>query len=208
MAKGRRKRATAGTRRGPATPGADYDSPWKDALDRYFERCLAFFFPHIHAEIDWSRGYEMLDKELQPIIRRAERGRLYVDKLVKVWLEDGQERWILIHIEVQASREGEFAERMHVYNHRIADRYGREVISLAILIDDDPNWRPSRHEYIGTRGRSGWPRGCTIGAWPRRTCAGCSISSTGSWSCRSPWSIACGTKPRPTSRRSVCRSST
>ena len=36
---------------------------------------------------------------------------------------------------------------MHVYNHRIFDRYGREVISLAILADDDPGWRPTRYEY-------------------------------------------------------------
>ena len=36
---------------------------------------------------------------------------------------------------------------MYVYNHRIFDRYDREVISLAILADDDPDWRPSRYEY-------------------------------------------------------------
>jgi hypothetical protein len=107
---------------------------------------MAFFFPHAHAEIDWTRGYEMLDKELQPIVRRAETGRRFVDKLVKVWLRDGQERWLLIHIEVQGSKEGEFPRRMHVYNHRIFDRYDQEVVSLAILADDDPAWRPSRYE--------------------------------------------------------------
>jgi hypothetical protein len=36
---------------------------------------------------------------------------------------------------------------MHVYNHRIFDHYDREVISLAILADDDPAWRPGRYEY-------------------------------------------------------------
>ena len=60
----------------------------------------------------------MLDKELQPIVRQAEHGRRYVDKLVKVWLKDGEERWLLIHIEVQTRKEGEFPERMYVYNHR------------------------------------------------------------------------------------------
>jgi hypothetical protein len=128
------------------SPGADYDSPWKEALDHYFEPCMAFFFPRAHADIDWSRGYEMLDKELQPIVRKAATGRRYVDKLVEVWLRDGQEQWLLIHIEVQARKEGDFPVRMHVYNHRIADRYGREVISLAILADDDPAWRPTRYE--------------------------------------------------------------
>jgi len=43
----------------------DYDSPWKDALERYFEAFLLLLFPHIHAQIDWSRGYESLDKEFQ-----------------------------------------------------------------------------------------------------------------------------------------------
>jgi hypothetical protein len=142
MAQHKRSRTTTDRE----TPGSDYDSPWKEALDRYFERCMAFFFPHAHADIDWARGHEMLDKELQPIVRGAKHGRRFVDKLVKVWLKSGEEKWLLIHIEVQGSRESDFPVRMHVYNHRIFDRYGREVVSLAILADDDPNWRPNRYE--------------------------------------------------------------
>ncbi len=116
------RRGTDGRRRGRKSPGADYDSPWKEALDRYLEACLAFFFAAAHAEIDWARGYEALDKELQPIVRHAKHGRRYVDKLVKVWLKSGEEKWLLIHIEVQARKEGEFSRRMYVYNHRIFDR--------------------------------------------------------------------------------------
>jgi hypothetical protein len=143
----KRKQSQRGRPRARRAARTDYDSPWKEALDRYFELCMAFFFPWIHAEIDWTRGYEMLDKELQPIVRRARHGRRYVDKLVKVWLKTGEERWLLIHVEVQGRKEGEFPERMHVYNHRIFDRFGREVISLAILADDDPDWLPRRYEY-------------------------------------------------------------
>jgi hypothetical protein len=146
MANRKPRRGTGDRPKSRKPPGADYDSPWKEALDHFFEACIAFFFPHIHADIDWTRGYEMLDKELQPIVRGARHGRRYVDKLVKVYLEDGRERWILLHIEVQGSKEGGFPERIHVYNHRLFDRYGREVISLAILADDDPDWRPNRYE--------------------------------------------------------------
>ena len=32
----------------------DYDSPWKEALDVYFRAFLAFFYPLIHDDIDWS----------------------------------------------------------------------------------------------------------------------------------------------------------
>jgi hypothetical protein len=126
---------------------ADYDSPWKEALDRYFQFFMAFFFPQAHADIDWARGYEMLDKELQQVVRRARQGRRYVDKLVKVWLRDGAEQWLLIHVEVQTTREGGFPRRMYVYNTRLFDRYDREVISLAVLADDNPGWRPSRFGY-------------------------------------------------------------
>jgi hypothetical protein len=125
----------------------DYDSPWKEALDRYFERFLAFFFPLAHADVDWLRGYETLDGELQKIVPEAQQGRRVVDKLFKVWLRSGEEKWLLIHVEVQSTRDGDFPKRMYVYNYRIFDRYDKEVVSLAILADDDPDWRPSQYGY-------------------------------------------------------------
>jgi hypothetical protein len=41
-------------------PGADFDTPWKEALERYFEPFMDFFFPAAHADIDWTRGYAAL----------------------------------------------------------------------------------------------------------------------------------------------------
>jgi len=40
-------------------------------LDGYFPAFMAFFFPEAHADIDWTRGYESLDTELQQIVRDA-----------------------------------------------------------------------------------------------------------------------------------------
>jgi hypothetical protein len=121
----------------------DYDSPWKEALDAYFEPFLALLFPQIHRQVDWSRGYESLDREFQQVVREAEVGRRYVDKLVKVWTKEGVECWVLIHVEVQTTRDADFPQRMYVYNYRIFDRYNRAVASLAVLADDDANWRPA-----------------------------------------------------------------
>lgn len=126
---------------------SDYDSPWKEALDVYFEPFLAFFFAQAHADIDWRRGYEPLDKELQQIVREGELGRRLVDKLVKVWLTNGQEQWLLIHVEVQTAEETDFARRMYVYNYRLFDRYNQEVVSLAVLGDDNPRWRPDHFSH-------------------------------------------------------------
>ncbi len=48
-------------------PATDFDSPWKEALEQYLPDCLALFLPQTHAEIDWTRGYAFLDKELQQV---------------------------------------------------------------------------------------------------------------------------------------------
>jgi hypothetical protein len=125
----------------------DTDSPWKEILEHYFEPFMALFFSEAHAEIDWERGHEFLDKELQQITREAEIGKRTVDKLVKVWLKDGKETWILVHMEVQSREDLGFEERMFVYHYRIFDRYRRQVVSLAVLADEKEPWRPTEFSY-------------------------------------------------------------
>jgi hypothetical protein len=124
---------------------ADHDSPWKEALDVYFQAFLLLPFPEVHAAIDWSRPVERLDKEFQQLMPRASRGRRTVDKLVKVWRTNGRAAWVLVHVEVQAQRERAFGRRLCVYNCRIFDAYERDVVSLAVLADDDLGWRPGAY---------------------------------------------------------------
>jgi hypothetical protein len=126
---------------------ADYDGAWKEGVEQYFEPFLAFFFPEIQAEIDWTRGYEFLDQELQQLIRESEVGKQFVDKLIKVWLSDGKETWLLIHLEIQSQVDAGFARRMFSYHYRIFDRYNQEVVSLAILGDSQASWRPQEYSY-------------------------------------------------------------
>ena len=139
----------ASMRKKPTAPTDDFDSPWKDALQRYLPSFLAFFFADIHGEVDWSRGYEALDKEFQQIVRRAKVGKRLADKLFKVWLTSGKEAWLLIHVEIQGSVEAHFPRRMFQYNYRCFEKYHRRVISLAVLCDERPKWRPHRFSYGG-----------------------------------------------------------
>jgi hypothetical protein len=120
----------------------EYDTPWKDVIEAYFEDFIGFFFPKIHAEIDWSRGYDFLDQELSQVVRDAELGKRWADKLVKVWKRSGEETWVLAHIEVQSQEESNFSERIFVYYYRLRDKYNREIVSLVILGDDRETWRP------------------------------------------------------------------
>jgi hypothetical protein len=112
---------------------ADYDSPWKTVLERYFPEFLAFFFPQAHAGIDWTQGYLLLDKELQKVVRDAKLGRRWADSLIRVTGQDGHEDWVLVHVEVQGHEKPDFAQRMFVYNYRFYDRHARPVVSLAVL---------------------------------------------------------------------------
>jgi len=124
---------------------SDYDSPWKEAIEVFFPDFMNFFFPVIHTAIDWSKGYQFLDKELQRVVRDAASGRRYVDKLVQVFLKGNRKAWLLIHIEVQGYYDTVFPQRMYIYHYRLFDRYRVRVVSLAVLSDDEPNYRPCEY---------------------------------------------------------------
>jgi hypothetical protein len=115
----------------------------------------SWLFPEAYEDIDWARGYENLDKELQQIVRDAVLGTRLADKLMKVWRRNGAEQIILIHTEIQGTRDADFPKRMSVYNYRLFDRYDRPVVSLAVVGDTSATWKPRRYSY------SLW--GCRVG---------------------------------------------
>ncbi|NJO19936.1 MAG: transposase, partial [Spirulinaceae cyanobacterium RM2_2_10] len=125
---------------------ADYDGTWKQVIEEFLDAFLDFFFPQVRALVDWSRPPESLETELQKVFPESETGRRYADKLFKAWQADGSEIWILIHIEVQSQEDPQFAQRMFTYYYRLRDRYRREIVSLAVLGDENPNWRPQVYQ--------------------------------------------------------------
>jgi hypothetical protein len=126
---------------------ADFDSPWKEILTAYFPQAMQFFFPETDVLINWERPYEFLDKEFQQITREAEQGKRYADQLVKVWQIQGEQLWLLVHVEIQGKKEDNFGQRIFTYNYRIFDSFGQPAISLAILCDTNREWRPSNYGY-------------------------------------------------------------
>ncbi len=124
-----------------------FDSSWKDILDAFLHWFLLLFFPKIYEDIDWSKGYESLEKELQKIANEAVVGKRYVDKLLKVYRKNGKEAWVYIHIDVQSQRRRRIPERMYIYNSLLYLRFNKPIMSLLVLGDDQPNWRPDRFEY-------------------------------------------------------------
>jgi hypothetical protein len=124
---------------------ADYDSPWKDAVDGFFLWFLSFFFPKIYADLDLTQDHEFLEQEMRKLLPAARTGKRLADKLVKLTTKEGDVRYL--HVEVQGDAEDAFEHRMDVYNYRARDRVGQPVVSVAVLADDDPTWRPSAYVF-------------------------------------------------------------
>jgi hypothetical protein len=97
-----------------------------------------------------------IEGELKPQTRAYRRGKrvpLRVDLLVEVYFNDGRKGRILLHLEIQNERDPFFDERLFIYHYRIFDKTREPVITLALLTDFDPAWRPGRYvrELAGCR---------------------------------------------------------
>jgi predicted transposase/invertase (TIGR01784 family) len=110
-----------------------FDELWKNIIEKLFPHFLSFFMPELSADVDLAQGYEFLDKELQKIKLKGKKGKKFADKLVKVRLKDGAEKWLLIHVEVQGKHEEDFGQRMFRYFYRIYDKHDVDITALAVL---------------------------------------------------------------------------
>ena len=132
-----------------------YDILWKGMLEEVFEDLMRFIFPDIDKELDLKRGVAFLDKELGELFPEPAKPTQTreVDKLVKVYLKNGTERWMLLHLEIQGWKDPAFAKRMFQYYYRILDRYDRPITATAIFTGRDGKNMPDRfeEECLGTK---------------------------------------------------------
>ena len=133
-----------------------YDSAWKHIIRSLFKDFLEFLYPEIHETIDFSKKITFLDKELHDIQAGSPLGDRVADMLVRVHLKEGysdggtQLIRIIAHIEVQGNALTELTERMFIYFYRAYDKEKQKnirIISLLVLTDEDPTYRPDRFGY-------------------------------------------------------------
>ena len=129
---------------------SQYDSGWKKVIKKLFEDFLLFFFPHIHQAIDFEKEITFIDHELKEIEPNSGLGDRDADILVQVYLKDESIKYIgiYIQIEVQSQPRPNFIEKVFIYLYRAMDKRRETdlpVISLAILADDNKNYRPSEY---------------------------------------------------------------
>ena len=107
----------------PAFPTPDFDGIWKFALQTWLPECMAWFWPDIHAKIDWTAAPIFLDKELRRLHRIIKKGSQQADLLVQLKLKGGGKALLLLHVEVQAGRiTVVFTRRMFRYRIHLYER--------------------------------------------------------------------------------------
>ena len=130
------------------------DILWKAALEDLFDDFLRFFYTNADEIFDLDKGFVYLDKELEQLFPPEGDNYTpkYVDKLVKVFTRTGMEEWILIHLEVQAYIDQDFAKRMFQYYIRIWDKYDKPITAFAIFADTRKGFHPKEYktELLGT----------------------------------------------------------
>ncbi len=131
----------------------DFDSPWKEFLTVFFRWFIQLVLPELYARINWRRRPVFLDTELRRLTPRSETGRLHTDRLVKVWEKGENPQPFLVHLEAQNQYRGDVPEQTYTYNARIWIETRLFVVSIVVLGDNDPNWRPEpyRREMPGTK---------------------------------------------------------
>jgi predicted transposase/invertase (TIGR01784 family) len=129
------------------------DTLWKGILENTFDDFLRFFFNDADKFFNLEKGFQFLDKELEEIFPLLDAAHpKFVDKLVKVFTQNGSDEWILVHVEVQGYTDPNFAFRMYTYFYRILDRYKKQVTAIAIFTDSNKQFRPATYHYdfLGT----------------------------------------------------------
>ncbi|MDR6784533.1 hypothetical protein [Pedobacter africanus] len=132
------------------------DFLWKAIVEDVSEDFLRFFFPEADALFDFSRKCEYLDKEFDPFFPYEENAATvrYVDKLIKVYLKDGTEKWIAVHVEVQNQRgKADFSSRMIRYWYLMKEKYNVSITALAIITGSNKKFRPKPYvdAFLGTK---------------------------------------------------------
>ena len=125
---------------------SDYDEPWKEMCDTSFQKVLELSCPDLVKDIDWTQPIQFPDTELQPLAPAAKVGRRHVDHLAKVlWKPSGEP--VLIHTEVQSQVGQSIGRRLFEYSTSLQKIHRLEVISLVLLADPNPRFRPRRYRW-------------------------------------------------------------
>lgn len=128
------------------------DTLWKGIIEDLAEDFLQFFFPEYVHQMDFSKGFTFLDKELDDFLPAKENRNRRADKLFKVYLKDGEESWFLVHVEFQGYYDPEFPKRMFQMCYRIEEKYHKPLTAVVLYTDTNRSghFKQYHQSFMGT----------------------------------------------------------
>lgn len=129
----------------------DSDQLTKRLIELFFKDFLDFFCPDLAKIVDFN-SVDFPNKELYSGMIEGE--KTVADVLAKVKLINGQEEYILIHTEIQSSRDIDIPRRMFRYFCNIWMKHEKPVYAFALFIDEsrwrDPISNVFNMDFMGT----------------------------------------------------------
>ena len=123
-----------------------YDQLWKSIIQDLFKPFMGYFFGQYAHLYDLTQPITFLDAELAKLQPDSVTKNRLADRLVRIVSKAGKELWLYIHIEVQGYRDHDFDERMYDMKCRLREKYGKNVVAIAILTDKHNNFRPGVYQ--------------------------------------------------------------
>ena len=116
------------------TPISQADLLWKDLFTEFDSEAILFFFGiKLFKSIDFSVPPEYLEQEFNTTFAANQPTKKIADKIIRYRLKNGQDKYIIIHVEFQGQSEEDFALRMYTYFVYIFIKYGNtDVTALAL----------------------------------------------------------------------------
>lgn len=120
---------------------ANYGSAWNDVIEACFTDIIKYI-SDLDTRLDLELPHEFLNRDFQQINRELEIIGEYTSKLVRVWVNQPEEEWVLLHLHVQGEYFEELPRKMYIQSGRVFNHFDQHPLTIVLLCDEDKNWRP------------------------------------------------------------------
>ncbi len=130
----------------------DKDGNLKEIIQVLYKDAVRMLNPALFRLIDWSIPVEFLEQELRRLNRTYFRGAKRCDILAKFWLKSGEQKFGLLHWEIEGDPRENFGKRMHKYHVLIEIKHEIEDIAgMALYVGEKSIHQVDtyRHEFAG-----------------------------------------------------------
>ena len=129
-----------------STPKDEHDAIFKQLLTVFFKEFIDLFLPWFSDKLDFE-NLEFLDKEIF-LYGVSKNEKNYVDLVCKAPMldENKESKLILIHVEIQSTKDNNMARRMFNYCCQLRLREDLDIIPI-VLFADNFKWKKEVKNY-------------------------------------------------------------